>query len=83
MVRTSLAIALIAIAIALAWPFAAELSAVDRCLDAGCSFDYALGRCDFNVNHPSAGVWQRHGILLVGAFALSAIGCTLLFRRKT
>ena len=26
---------------------------VDDCLDRGGSYDYELGRCDFDVNHPN------------------------------
>ena len=83
MVRTGLAIVLFVTAIVLAWPFAAELSAVDRCLDAGGSFDYTSGQCDFKVNHPSVGMWQRHGTFLLAGLALGVVGCALLFRRKT
>ena len=82
MARTGVAIAALVIAVAVAWPFTAELVAVDRCLDAGGSFDYKTGQCDFKVSHASIGIWERHGVALLVAFALGAVSCGLLLRRK-
>jgi len=82
MTRTWIAIAVLAVALAFAWPFAVEFVAVDRCLDAGGSFDYKSGQCDFKTNHPSIGLWERHGVFLMIAVALGAVGCGLLLSRK-
>jgi hypothetical protein len=82
MVRTVFAVILLLSGFLLAWPVGMELSDMDRCADAGGSFDYATGRCDFKVDHPSAGLWQRHGKGLLASIALGGLGCALLFRRK-
>jgi hypothetical protein len=82
MVRTGFAFSVLVIGFLLAWPFATEVGDMGRCLEAGGSFDYSTGRCDFKVKHPSAGLWQRHGINLLGSIALGGLGCALLFRRK-
>jgi hypothetical protein len=82
MVRTAFAVVLLVSGFLLAWPFGTELTDMDRCSEAGGSFDYASGRCDFKVNHPSAELWQRHGKGLLASIALGALGCALLFRRK-
>lgn len=71
-----LAIGAFLFAAVLTWPAVSEFLAVDGCLDAGGSFDYALGRCDFVTNHPSRGVWEGHVLSLSGAlvFALATLG---------
>ena len=83
MARIGVAIAALVIAAAVAWPFAAELLAVDRCLDAGGSFDYKTGQCDFKLTHASIGIWERHGVSLLVAVGLAAVSCALLLRRKS
>jgi len=83
MARIRIAIAVLVIAAAVAWPFVAELAAVDRCLDAGGSFDYNVGQCDFKASHPSVGIWERHGLSLLVAFALGVVSCVVLLRRKS
>lgn len=82
MIRTSLAIALFVVDVALAWPLVQEVNAADRCLESGGSFDYRTGQCDFKVTHPSTGMWQRHGLSLFAALAFGLGGCLLLFRGK-
>jgi hypothetical protein len=82
MLRTLVAIAFLVIGQAIAWPFTMEFLAVDRCLDAGGSFDYDTGRCDFGAVHPGVALWQRHGGSLVLAGAFGVLGCVLLLRRR-
>jgi hypothetical protein len=41
-------------------PFTREFFAVDACLDGGGSFDYAVGMCDHQKNHPFVPFTARH-----------------------
>jgi ABC-type phosphate/phosphonate transport system permease subunit len=58
---------LLILAVVFAWPSVSEFFAVDRCLDAGGSFNYASDSCDLTTNHPYVGVWEGHAFSLVGA----------------
>ena len=78
MLRTSLAIAALAIGQAIAWPFVAEYLVADRCLDAGGSFDYDNARCDFGQPYPGIALWERHGAALALSLMFGAAGCVLL-----
>jgi hypothetical protein len=81
MVRTAIAFACLCIGFGLAWPVGGELTAMDRCADAGGSYDQTRHQCDFKAVHPSAGMWQVHGVELLGAFAFGLFGFILLLRR--
>jgi hypothetical protein len=63
-------VGLLAFAGILLWQPVNDFLAVDRCLDAGGSYDYAKQVCDFNISHPiqSSRVtfWEGLGIVLVG-----------------
>jgi len=80
--RTALGFAFLFAGFLLTWPIGAEMFAMDRCADAGGSYDQNLGHCDFKAVHPSAGMWQRHGAQLLAAFAFGELGFVLLFRRR-
>lgn len=41
-------------------PYTRELFVVDACLDGGGSFDYAVGVCDHQKNHPFVPFTARH-----------------------
>jgi hypothetical protein len=82
MVRTAIAFASLFLGFGLAWPVAAELTAMDRCADAGGSYDQTRRQCDFKAVHPAAGIWQAHGIQLLAAFAFGQFGFILLLRRN-
>lgn len=49
---TLLGVALMLVAAALVWPPLATFFKVDSCLDAGGSFNYVTGECDFETNQP-------------------------------
>jgi hypothetical protein len=83
MIRTAIAFAFLATSFVMPWPIVAEMSAASRCRDAGGSYDYSVGHCDFRAKHPSMGLWQQHGITLLGSVALGLAGCLLLFRRQS
>jgi len=51
-----------------------QFFAVDACLDAGGSFNYAARQCDMARTHPYPGLWQTFGLPLVGAVIAAAIG---------
>ena len=72
--RTIIVVVLFLLAVALAWPSISEFFAVDRCLDAGGSFNYATGLCDLTVNHPYVGIWERHAPSLAGAIVSAVVG---------
>ncbi len=48
------------LAVWVAAPFLMEFSAVDRCLDAGGSFDYSNQVCDYESNHQDIPYGGRH-----------------------
>ena len=81
LVRTAIAFVCLFIGFGLAWPVGTELTAMDRCADAGGSYDQVKRQCDFKAVHPSAGIWQAHGVDLLGAFAFGLFGFILLLRR--
>jgi len=65
-------------------PYTREFLAVDRCLDGGGSFDYAVGDCDHKENHPYVPFAARHPAAApaaVGGVALILIGLFLGKRR--
>ena len=55
-----------------------EFFAVDACLDAGGSFNYAARQCDMARTHAYPGLWQTFGLPLVGAVVAAAIGVRAL-----
>ena len=75
---TILVMGLLVLAVVLIWPAVSEFLAVDRCLDAGGSFNYLLGSCDLAANHPYLGVWERHGLSLGGAVACAVVAFGIL-----
>ena len=80
--RTAIGFAFLIAGFLWAWPIVLEMSAADRCVQAAGSYDYARRQCDFNAMHPDPPLWQRHGVDLVGAFALSTFGFVLVLRRS-
>ena len=65
---------LLALAWILIWPLLAQFSAVDRCLDAGGSYDYINSVCDFAENHEYLAVFDRQGFRIVGFLVFSVLG---------
>ena len=62
---------------AVALPYARESLAVDSCLDTGGSFNYDVGVCDHNQNHPYVPFTARHTHAvptLLTSFALVVLG---------
>ena len=60
-----------------------ETAAVDRCLDAGGSYDYRARRCDMAVTHPHQPFLQRHSVLLGGVVvALAGLGVAAYLRGR-
>jgi hypothetical protein len=49
-----------ALAVWSAFGYVREVGAVDSCLDAGGSFDYAQSRCDHAETHPAVAYSERH-----------------------
>src|SRR6266850_2882397 len=68
-------------AVVLGWPAVAEFLAVDRCLDAGGSFNYAIGQCDFQANHPGASLWDRYSVQLVAAMICVIVAAVTVILR--
>lgn len=57
--------------------------AVDSCLDAGGSFDYSKGRCDFQMSHPHESHLLSSPVTLgVGALFALAGGLLVVFSRR-
>jgi hypothetical protein len=80
--RTLVAFGFLFLGFGMAWPVGSEMTAMDRCADAGGSYDQTRRQCDFKAVHPAAGVWQAHGVDLLGAFACGLFGFILLLRRR-
>ena len=57
-----------------------QFFAVDRCLDAGGSFDYKARQCDMNISHPFPGFWRAFLLPLMGAVIAALIGMALIAR---
>jgi hypothetical protein len=64
-------IALVLGAVAVAWSPLSTFFAVDSCLDAGGSFDYVKGVCDYTRSHPYL---ARDSTARISVAALLAIG---------
>ena len=67
-------IVLVALGVILIWPLLAEFVAVDRCLDAGGSYDYLSSTCGFAENHPYSPVLDRQGFRIVGSAVFLLLG---------
>jgi uncharacterized membrane protein YciS (DUF1049 family) len=66
-------------AIILVATYAKEFIVVDKCLDAGGSYNYMAGECDFNISHQVLPFNERHSLLyMVGIFS-GIIGAAGLF----
>lgn len=76
------AVVALVLALGLVWPFASEFVAVDRCLDADGSFDYAKNTCDFAISHPYVPTWDRHRFSLLAALALAVFAGAIVMWRK-
>jgi ABC-type dipeptide/oligopeptide/nickel transport system permease component len=57
-----------------------QFFAVDRCLDAGGSFNYEARECDMTVSHPFPGFWRAFVLPLVVAAISAVIGIALIAR---
>lgn len=72
--------ALMLIAVGLVWtPLVASLE-VDGCLDAGCSFDYAQGACDFQNAHPYAPKDSTLQLRAAAVLAVIGVAVTIVGR---
>ena len=71
------------LAVVLAWLFVSEFLEVDRCLDAGGSFNYASGQCDFKSNHPYVSFWSRYWSWVAIVFAITAAALGLHLRQRS
>jgi hypothetical protein len=71
---------LIACPLMLGFAYIQEVIAVDSALDAGASWDYALGRADFVQSHPFIPFTERHKTFVVVAMVslASALGYLVL-----
>jgi hypothetical protein len=68
-------VALMLCAVALAWSPVGTLLAVDSCLDAGGSFNYAAGVCDFDHSH--AYTAQGNSACFSVAAVLAVVGAAM------
>lgn len=60
-----------------------ETAAVDRCLEAGGSYDYRGRRCDMAVTHEYEPFLQRHSVLLGAVVvALAGLGVAVYLRGR-
>ncbi len=66
-----------------AWDAARELWVVDRCLDAGGSFNYVDDVCDMNTTHSYEAPPQHSRWLVLVGFVLAVIGIWVAFWRST
>ena len=69
--------------VVLAWLFVSEFLEVDRCLDAGGSFNYASGQCDFKSNHPYVSFWSRYWSWVAIVLAITAAALGLHLRQRS
>ncbi|WP_299182374.1 hypothetical protein [uncultured Neptuniibacter sp.] len=73
-------ILLIIPSLALMTVFYIDQSAVDSCLDAGGSYNYQAGECDFEQKHQFYPIMARYPLLVNGAMLLSVIGLLLCMK---
>lgn len=65
-------------------PFVEEFLAVDECLDAGGSFNYLRGSCDFAMSHPFLPYSQRYSANILAVcveVGISAVALWIGLRR--
>jgi hypothetical protein len=79
---TRLVLLFLAMTVAMAWEPARRALRVDRCVDSGGSYDYALERCDVDRDHPYTGDvpasqagldWADVGRIMIAVGGLSAV----------
>ena len=73
-------ILLILPAVALMALFFIDQSAVDACLDQGGSYNYDLGECDLQQEHPFKPLLVRHPLLINGSMLVSVIGLCMCMK---
>ena len=61
-------------AIILAATYAREFIVVDKCLDAGGSYNYMAGECDISISHPVLPFNERHSFLYVAGILSGITG---------
>jgi len=61
-------------AIILVATYAKEFIAVDKCLDAGGSYNYMAEECDINSSHPVLPFNERHSFLYMAGIMSGIIG---------
>jgi hypothetical protein len=61
----------------LAATYIGEGLSVDSCLDSGGSYDYAVGACDYKVNHPYVSFAERHPRLVMASPLAIVVAGTL------
>ena len=71
-------IALLVAALILCWPYLTELRVIDRCLDAGGSYDYVARTCDLRQSHAKLSVHAAHIGKLLFAGLSGAAGLVLV-----
>jgi hypothetical protein len=71
---------LTAASVGLIWLVSSRIFAVDRCLDAGGSFNYAARECDLLASHPYQAGWMDNPWLVVVGLAVVAISLGVIFR---
>jgi hypothetical protein len=76
-----LGVLLLAVGAVLGWSEVAQFFAVDRCLDAGGSFNYSAGACDFANSHPAEVSLIEVGFRLLIALALVVGGVVVVFSK--
>jgi len=81
-ILTLLGLALMLIAVALVWaPLVTSLE-VDGCLDAGGSFDYAQGACDFQNAHTYAPKDNTLQLQVAAVLAVVGVAVTIVGRYR-
>lgn len=66
------------------WPATAEFLAIDACLDAGGSFNYAQSVCDFRTSHPySPTILRSPWLILLGGAMFVSGAAAILQRGRT
>ena len=61
-------------AIILVAAYAKEVFVVDKCLDAGGSYNYMAGECDVNSSHPLLPFNERHSLLYIAGILSGVVG---------
>jgi hypothetical protein len=77
-----LGVLLVAVGMVLGWFEISQFFAVDRCLDAGGSFNYTANACDFTTSHPAEVSLGEAGFRLLVSLGLVVGGVVVLVRKR-